>query len=103
MKPLIQLVLFISFAGVLGLIGFNFVQSKLSPSIGRLSVNVSDQKAKVYLDGNFIGTTPLYAKNLPLGDHLVKVEPEKNNDSKFSWQTNTTLTSSTISTIDLDF
>lgn len=102
MNSLLKLTAVIISLGIVAFIGFNFIQDKLKPRIGQLSVNVSNQKAKVFLDDNFIGTTPLYAKNLPLGDHRVRIEPEKNTSKSFSWQTSTTLTKSTISTIDLD-
>ena len=102
MNSLLKLTVVVIFLGVVAFISFNFIQGKLNPRIGQLSVNVSNQKAKVFLDDSLIGTTPLYAKNLPLGDHRIRIESEKNTSKSFSWQTSTTLTKSTISTIDLD-
>lgn len=74
----------------------------LQPKNGQLSVNVSGQKARVYFDGQLAGTTPYYAKNLRVGDHKVIVEPEQKTAANFSWETNVTLSSSTLSLLNLD-
>jgi hypothetical protein len=75
----------------------------LQPSTGRLSVTVLNQTAKVFLDDKFVGTTPFYAANLRVGDHLITVEGEARKDSQsLRWQTNTTLTSTALTVLDLD-
>jgi len=99
-----SLLSFSIFALIIFLIGFSvfsFLNEKLLPNIGQLAVNVSGQNATVYLDGKKLGKTPLYRKNLRLGEHQINVEPE-NSPQGFSWKTNIILTKSTVSTIDLD-
>ncbi len=102
MRTLLSLTVLIVFISVVGLFVFNFIQNKLTPKIGQLSVNTSNQKAQVFLDGELIGTSPLYRKDLPLGDHLVTIKLLNSGQNSFSWKTATTLTTSTVSTIDLD-
>lgn len=102
MKSLLSFTAGIVFLSLVAFFVFNFIQNKLSPRIGQLSVNVSNQRAQVFLDDKLIGTTQLYRKDLPLGDHRITIKPEQSGSDGFSWNTTTTLTKSTVSTIDLD-
>jgi len=43
------------------------------PSSGHLSVNSYNQRASVYIDGIFLGKTPLYFEYLPAGEHNLSV------------------------------
>lgn len=78
----------------------NYVLPNLNPKTGRLSVNVLNKKADVLLDGKKIGTTPFQSSTLPIGDHKLEIIIPNSKIPK--WKTNTTLSASTLSTIDLD-
>ena len=102
MRSLLSFTAGIVFVSLVVFFVFNFIQNKLTPRIGQLSLNISNQKSQVLLDDELIGTTPLYRKDLPLGDHRITIKPENSGSSESFWNTTTTLTKSTVSTIDLD-
>jgi len=103
MKKLL-LVIFLVVSLTLGLFVFNnYLSPLLKPSTGRLSVETGNQKSKVYLDNKLIGYTPFYQNNLRVGDHTVAVEADSKDAAKsWRWQTNTTLTTSTLSALEMD-
>jgi hypothetical protein len=43
------------------------------PTYGRISVSSNPQGAKVYLDNVYQGVTPLNVKNIPLGQHNIRI------------------------------
>lgn len=69
----------------------------LSSNDGVLSVNTPFQSSTVFLDGNKLGTTPFFSKTLRTGDHTLRLESEGT-----SWETKTTLSNTTFSTLDLN-
>ncbi|HEY4695217.1 MAG TPA: PEGA domain-containing protein [Candidatus Nanoarchaeia archaeon] len=100
MKKLLIFIL-ASTALIFGFFIFNeWVSPLLKPATGRLSVDVANQKAKVFLDNNFLGTTPFYAANLRLGDYVIEVDPESS--GQWRWKANLVLTDSTLSVVDID-
>lgn len=79
---------------------WEFVLPTLTLANGRLSINTNGVVSKVFIDSKEVGTTPFYSDHLRLGDHKIELRPETENN--FTFTTQTTLNSSTLSVIDLD-
>ncbi len=101
MKLLLRFLTAIIVASLLTLFVFDFLLPRLNPKIGQLSISVNGQKAQIFLDGRAVGAAPFYSKTLPLGEHKVAIK-SSSNPTGYVWSTETTLSNSTISTIDLD-
>ncbi|MFA7204490.1 MAG: PEGA domain-containing protein, partial [Candidatus Caldatribacteriota bacterium] len=65
---------------------------------GSISVNSNPQGAKVYLDNNYTGDTPLNIRNVPVGRHNIRVELSGFED----WVTNITVSASQVERISMD-
>lgn len=76
-----------------------FLLPLLKPTNGQLNIVVTGKKANVYLDNHLLGQTPLFRKDLPVGDHKIKIVDPKNNQT---WLGSVTLTSAILSSITLD-
>lgn len=100
MKKIVFVGFLFIFLAILGFLTNEFFLPALRPATGKLSINVAGKSAKVYLDGKFLGQSPLYRKNLRTGDH--KIELKRDNPAR-SWQGNLNLTTGTLSTVDIDF
>ncbi len=48
--------------------------AELTPKYGSISLSSEPTKAKIFLDGIEVGTTPASLRSVPHGDHLVKVK-----------------------------
>jgi hypothetical protein len=48
----------------------------VTKQVGQLSVTSTPSGAEVYLDDNYVGTTPLTLSNVSVGSHLVKLAKE---------------------------
>lgn len=99
MKKLVSLALAIIFLVILLLAFSSVVLPLLRPSNGSLNVTAGSNQANVYMDGQLIGKTPLFMDNLRVGDHQIEIQAP---NSSFRWKTDTTLSSTALSTFDLD-
>ncbi len=52
------------------------VQQPIVEQTAELIIEGAPDSANVYVDGNFIGKTPLERKTVPLGEHTIKIEKE---------------------------
>lgn len=69
----------------------------IQPKTGQLAVATPFQSSEVYFDGKALGQTPFYSKNLPIGDHQIKIV-----SGQSQWELKTTLTESTFNTLELN-
>lgn len=96
-SKLLRFFLFAIIVALCGLAFWRFGLPVLQPKTGQLSVSTPFQKGTVYFDGQKLGESPLYLKNLSVGDHTLKITSENS-----EWETKTTLTSSTFNTLELN-
>ncbi|HSX58412.1 MAG TPA: PEGA domain-containing protein [Candidatus Saccharimonadales bacterium] len=97
MKKIVVISLLTLVAIVLVYLFFEYALPTLSPNNASLSVNVSGESAKIYLNNKEIGKTPYYSAKQKIGDYDLEVRR-----GTTKWVTKVTLTSHTLTMLEVD-